>query len=125
MSTIAAMAHVCTVRGPAPAFLDTRAVAYIVKGGDDLSKAVADPLGYGIVIAVITYLSVIIGELVPKHLALKNPERIACAVAPLMAVVSKVAAPVVILLDASTKLLFRIFGFSTERHERFARCAES
>jgi putative hemolysin len=75
---------------------------------------VAEPLAYVLVIGFITYLSVIIGELVPKHLALKNPERIACAVAPLMAVVSKVAAPVVILLDASTKLLFRVFGFSTE-----------
>ena len=75
---------------------------------------VAEPLAYVLVIGFITYLSVIIGELVPKHLALKNPEGIACAVARLMTVVSKVAAPVVILLDASTKLLFRVFGFSTE-----------
>src|SRR5262249_37635803 len=42
----------------------------------------AGPLGYGIVIAVITYLSVIVGELVPKSFALRNPEGIACAVAP-------------------------------------------
>jgi putative hemolysin len=46
--------------------------------------------------------------------ALKNPEGIACAVAPLMATVSKVAAPLVALLDASTKLLFRLFGITTE-----------
>ena len=38
-----------------------------------LSKPVADPLGYGIVIAIITYLSVIIGELVPKHVAPARP----------------------------------------------------
>jgi putative hemolysin len=74
----------------------------------------AEPLGYGLVISAITYLSVVVGELVPKHLALKNPESIACAVAPLMTLVSKVAAPVVALLDRSTKLLFRLFGFSTE-----------
>lgn len=74
----------------------------------------AGPLGYGVVIGAITYLSVVIGELVPKHLALKNPEVIACAVAPLMALVSKIGAPVVALLDSSTKLLFRLFGFSTE-----------
>ena len=60
---------------------------------------VAEPLAYVLVIGLITYLSVIIGELVPKHLALKNPERIACAVAPLMGFVSKVATPVVVLLD--------------------------
>jgi len=49
---------------------------------------VAEPLAYVLVIGAITYLSVIIGELVPKHLALKNAEGIACAVAPLMTVVS-------------------------------------
>jgi putative hemolysin len=73
---------------------------------------VAGPLGYGLVVAVITYLSVVIGELVPKHLALGNTEAIACAVAPLMAMVSKVAAPVVWLLDASTGLVFRLLGKS-------------
>ncbi len=77
-----------------------------------LSAGVAGPLGYGLVVAVITYLSVVIGELVPKHLALGNTEAIACAVAPLMAMVSKVAAPVVWLLDASTKLVFRLLGRS-------------
>ncbi|WP_163363496.1 CNNM domain-containing protein, partial [Enterobacter cloacae] len=56
---------------------------------------VAEPLGYGLVIAVITYLSVVIGELVPKNLALRNSERLACLVAPLMSLVSRVGAPVV------------------------------
>ena len=60
------------------------------------------------------YLSVVVGELVPKHLALKSPEGIACAVAPLMALMSRIGAPVVWLLDASTKLIFRLFGQSTE-----------
>ncbi|WP_114943034.1 hemolysin family protein [Microvirga calopogonii] len=76
--------------------------------------AAAEPLGYGIVIGSITYLSVVVGELVPKHLALKNPEGIACMVAPLMALISRIAAPVVWLLDASTKLIFRLMGQSTE-----------
>ena len=74
----------------------------------------AEPLGYGLVIGLITYLSVVIGELVPKHLALKNAEGIACAVAPLMARVSRIGAPVVWLLDASTELVFRLLGESTE-----------
>ena len=51
---------------------------------------VAEPLAEVRAIGSITYLSVIIGELVPKHLALKNAERIACTVAPLMTVVSRV-----------------------------------
>jgi putative hemolysin len=79
-----------------------------------MPERAAEPLGYGLVIGSITYLSVVIGELVPKHLALKNPEGIACAVAPLMALISRIAAPVVWLLDASTKLIFRLLGQSTE-----------
>jgi putative hemolysin len=74
----------------------------------------AEPLAYVLVIGAITYLSVIVGELVPKHLALKNPEGIACAVAPLMRAISRGAAPVVWLLDASTNLIFRLFGGTTE-----------
>src|SRR5215210_6624830 len=75
---------------------------------------VAEPLAYVLVIGAITYLSVIVGELVPKHLALKNPEGIACSVAPLMSRISRVATPVVWLLDTSTKLIFRFFGGATE-----------
>jgi putative hemolysin len=82
--------------------------------GQGMPERAAEPLGYGLVIGSITYLSVVVGELVPKHLALKNAEGIACAVAPLMALISRIAAPVVWLLDASTKLIFRLFGQSTE-----------
>ncbi len=79
-----------------------------------MPERVAEPLGYGVVIGFITYLSVVVGELVPKHLALKNAEGIACAVAPLMALISRIGAPVVWLLDASTKVIFRLVGQSTE-----------
>jgi putative hemolysin len=82
--------------------------------GQGMPERAAEPLGYGLVISSITYLSVVVGELVPKHLALKSPEGIACAVAPLMALISRIAAPVVWLLDTSTKLIFRLFGQSTE-----------
>src|SRR5215210_8229884 len=44
--------------------------------GWGIPTRVAEPLAYVLVIGLITYLSVIVGELVPKHLALKNPERI-------------------------------------------------
>ncbi|QCI66896.1 hemolysin family protein [Phreatobacter stygius] len=83
-----------------------------ILGGYGVPQTVAEPLGYGLVIAVITYLSVVIGELVPKNLALRNSERLACLVAPLMSLVSRVGAPVVWLLDASTKLIFRALGSS-------------
>jgi len=75
-----------------------------------LPDGAAAPLGYGFVIAVVTYLSVIAGELVPKNVALRNPEGIACAVAPAMQAFSRFARPAVWLLDASTRLVFRSFG---------------
>jgi putative hemolysin len=73
----------------------------------------AHPVGYGLVIAFITYLSVVIGELVPKQLALRNAESIACFMAPIMNVVSKIGTPVVWFLDFSTRMIFRLLGFNT------------
>ena len=82
--------------------------------GQGMPEGVAEPLGYGVVIGLITYLSIVIGELVPKQLALRHPEGIACAVAPMMLVLSKIAAPAVWLLNASTGLIFRLFGTASE-----------
>lgn len=67
-------------------------------------------IGVGIVVIVITYLSLIIGELVPKRLALNNPERIASMMAPPMQFLSKIALPVVRLLDISTNVVIRLLG---------------
>ena len=75
--------------------------------------AYAQSIGIGAVVVVISYLSVIIGELVPKQLALRNPERLAIAVAPMMTRAARVATPVVTLLDASGRALLRAIG-STE-----------
>jgi putative hemolysin len=75
-----------------------------------MPEGAARPLGYGVVIGLITYLSIVIGELVPKQLALRHPEGIACAVAPFMLVLSRIAAPAVWLLNASTRLIFSLFG---------------
>ncbi len=75
-----------------------------------LPPGLAEPVAYGVVIGSITYLSVVVGELVPKQLALRNPEAIACSVAPLMLGLSRVGAPVVWLLDVSSKLIFRSLG---------------
>lgn len=80
--------------------------------GYGLSPRVAEPLGFGAVVVAITYLSLIIGELVPKTLALRHAEAIACTVAPIMTTLSRVAAPLVWLLDASTKGLLRVIGQS-------------
>ena len=70
----------------------------------------AEPAGFILVVTAITYISVIIGELVPKQMALKNPEVIACRVAYPMSVLSRIAGPFVWLLDGSGRLLIRFLG---------------
>jgi len=75
-----------------------------------MTAKAADALGVIVVVVVITYLSLIIGELVPKQVALRDPERIAVRVAPAMALLSKVAAPLVWLLDTSGKLVLALIG---------------
>ncbi len=75
-----------------------------------LSPQLAETLGYGATVAVITYVTIIAGELVPKSLALRNAEMIACRLAPLMKTLARLAAPAVWLLEASARLLFKPFG---------------
>lgn len=69
-----------------------------------------EAIGLGIVVVLITYLSLIVGELVPKRVALNNPERIAMAVAIPMRTLSAIAAPVVHLLSTSTEVVLRVLG---------------
>lgn len=76
----------------------------------DVPAAWAYVLGVGSVVTVITYLSLIIGELVPKQIALKNPERVACRIAPAMTLLAQLSYPVVWILDQSGKLLLALMG---------------
>jgi putative hemolysin len=76
-----------------------------------IPTAVAQPAGVGLVVALITYASLIAGELVPKQIALRNPERIAVRVAPIMTLLARIASPLVGLLDVSGRLLLRLLGY--------------
>ena len=67
-------------------------------------------LGVGGVVLVITYFSLIVGELVPKQLALRNPEAVAIRMAPAMMLLSIIGAPIVWFLDRSGKLLLWLVG---------------
>ena len=70
----------------------------------------AEPLAYVAVVAIITYFSVVVGELVPKQVGLRNAERIAVLVARPMQVIALLAAPAVALLDRSARLGLRLLG---------------
>ncbi len=68
-----------------------------------------------VVVTLVTYLSLVVGELVPKRLALTRPERIAAAIAPPMRMLSTIAAPAVWLLRHSTEAVLRLTGQSSAR----------
>jgi putative hemolysin len=92
-------------------------------GGANLSSNVADflegfpllapyseALGLGSVVLCITYLSLVIGELVPKRLALSDPEKIAVLVSRPLEWLSRIMSPIVKLLSFSTNLILRSLG---------------
>ncbi|MDW6022368.1 hemolysin family protein [Mesorhizobium sp. BAC0120] len=95
--------------------------------GDRLSRLLAasgvpaqfaDAAGVGIVVAVITYFSLIVGELVPKQIALRNPEAIAARAAPFMAVLARIGGPLVWFLDISGRAMLWLLGQREEKEER-------
>jgi putative hemolysin len=70
----------------------------------------SEPLSILVVVSIITYLSLVLGELLPKRIALNNPEQIACNVAKPLRLLTVFTAPVVKLLSVSTDGLLKLLG---------------
>jgi putative hemolysin len=77
---------------------------------DNLASAIAP----AIVIGLTTYLSLIIGELVPKRLAMRNPEAISSRIAPPMRVISRLTFPIVWFLSRSTQFVLTLMGIKAD-----------
>ncbi|GAC1359641.1 MAG: hemolysin family protein [Ktedonobacteraceae bacterium] len=73
--------------------------------------AYSDGFALTIIVIIITYLSLVIGELVPKRLALSNPERVTIIVARTMRMIARIVGPIVTLLSASTEGVLRLIGW--------------
>jgi putative hemolysin len=78
--------------------------------GLGMSGGASDAVGVGVVVAAIAYLSLIVGELVPKQVALRNPESVAVKVAPAMTLLATIASPLVRFLDVSARAVLRMLG---------------
>jgi putative hemolysin len=74
----------------------------------------AEPLSLGLIVIGLTYVSLILGELVPKRLALIRPERIASAIAAPMQMLARIGRPVVYVLSASTELVLTLLRLKQE-----------
>ncbi|HTH26966.1 MAG TPA: hemolysin family protein, partial [Sphingobium sp.] len=90
--------------------------------GERLGFFVSDPetahlVGFTLAIVLTTYVSLIIGELVPKQIALRNPEPVASLAALPMYWLARFTAPLVWVLDASSATIFRLIGLNRESRE--------
>ncbi|MEI9850427.1 MAG: hemolysin family protein [Sphingomonas sp.] len=83
-----------------------------------LGAEAAHTVAITLVIAVTTYASLVVGELVPKQFALRSPEPIAVAMAAPMLWLSRATAPIVWLLDSTSALIFRLLRLNRESENR-------
>jgi putative hemolysin len=74
----------------------------------------AETIGFSVVIGITTFVSLVIGELVPKQLALRDPEPIAVTMAYSMQILARITAPAVWVLDGTSALIFKIMGLARE-----------
>src|SRR5260221_13080810 len=79
-----------------------------------LSPNSAHNLGFGLVIFLTTYVSLVVGEIVPKQIALRSPEPIAVVMSRPMRILSKIVAPFVWVLERSSSLILALFGLDKE-----------
>ena len=79
-----------------------------------LKPDTAHSVGFGVVIVLTTYATLVVGEIVPKQIALRSPEPIAVVMSRPMRWLSIVTAPFVWLLDKSSSLIFRVLGLDRE-----------
>lgn len=79
-----------------------------------LDRETAETAGFGLVIVFTTYISLVVGELVPKQFALRSPEPIAVIMARPMSWLSRITAPFVWVLDRTSALFFRLIGLKRE-----------
>ncbi len=96
------------------------------KFGQDLKPVVekitllqpyADTVSTTIVVIIVTFLSIVFGELIPKRIGLISAEKIAKIVAPPMRIFAKMTHPFVWLLNKTSNLIFKIFNLKSERDD--------
>lgn len=87
-----------------------KALAPVLEGLLPISRALADTIAVISVTAVISYVSIVLGELTAKRLALQRAEAFALTLAPVVELIAKLARPAIWLLDVSTNLVVRVLG---------------
>ncbi len=89
-----------------------------------LSAVVADAVALALALAVIVFLHVVYGEMIPKNIAIARPERAAIRLVPPLVMVSRVVAPVIQAMDWLAKAILRLFGVDPKDEVASAFTAE-
>ena len=85
-------------------------VDLILKTGVDISRSTLDTISVIVITMILSYLTLVFGELVPKRIAMRKSENLALGVSGLISVISKIFAPLVWLLTVSTNIVLRCLG---------------
>lgn len=92
-------------------------VGWLVDVGIRLPAATLDAIVVVVITLILSYFTLVFGELVPKRLAMKNAEKLALGVSGLVNLISKLFAPVVWMLTASTNLILRFLGMNPDEED--------
>jgi CBS domain containing-hemolysin-like protein len=103
------------------------AVAHLVEApfrAARLPEELLHPVAFALALALVVYLHVVIGEVVPKNLAIAGPERAALVLAPPLVALARVLSPLIKVLDAVTRLLLRLLRVEPKEELASAFTAE-
>ncbi len=97
-------------------FASMLADAFYVEGGA-ISYQALESIGVVVVTLILSYFTLVLGELVPKRLAMKNPEKLALGMSGVISALTTLFRPIVALLSASTNGVLRLFGIDPNAEE--------
>ncbi len=92
-------------------------VAWLAKGNLEKHAEIIDTVSVIVITLILSYITLIFGELVPKRLAMKNPEKVALGLSGIVIWVAKVFKPLVLLLTVSTNCVLRMFKIDPNEDE--------
>jgi CBS domain containing-hemolysin-like protein len=79
-----------------------------------VSESLLHPVSFALALTIMTFLHVVIGEMIPKNIALAGPERAALLLTPMLVFIVKTLNPIVTFLNAAANLTLRLFGIQTK-----------
>lgn len=87
-----------------------RLVRWLIQSGVQISERTLDTIAVIVITLILSYFTLVLGELVPKRIAMRKAEKLALSISGFIYFISRVFAPLVWFLTVSTNILLRLFG---------------